>query len=147
VAKKRATSKSKPSGRGSPEAIAKRRAARNLNTLFGDNGRGGPALDGRTEKRRTRLLKELREGRSGRPLKAIEVLTYTTELLELGETLGSIKKSGAKPMRLDLVSEASGVIQQTQREYAFRPEAWKMLGVDLDGSSSAGAKRGRKKSA
>lgn len=144
MAKKRATTKSK-TGRGSPEAIAKRRAARSLNTLFGENRRGGPALDGRTEKRRQRLLKELKEGRSGRPLKAIEVLTHTNELLDLGETLGSIKKSGAKPMRVDLGASSTSVIQQTQQEYNFRPEAWKMLGVDLAGEG-AGA-RGRRKSA
>ncbi len=141
MARARSTTKSKSSGRGSPEAIAKRRAARSLNTLFGENGRGAPALDGRTEKRRQRLLKELREGRDGRPLKAIEVLTHTSELLSLGETLGSIRKSGAKPRRVDLGPEASQVIRRTQQEYRFAPEAWRMLGVDLRGDGRSG--RGR----
>ena len=144
MAKRRATTKSKASGRGSPEAIAKRRAARSLNSLFGDGHRNGPALDGRTEKRRQRLLKELKEGRGGRPLKAIEILTYTNELLELGETLGSIKKSGAKPARADLGPQAQQVIQQTQQEYGFRPDAWRMLGVEI-GPGGAAGKRGKRK--
>ncbi len=143
MARKRATTKSNGTRRGSPEAIAKRRAARSLNSLFGEGLRSGPTLDGRTEKRRQRLLKELREGRGGRPLKAIEILTYTNELLGLGETLGSIKKSGAKPLRMDLGPQAQQVIQQTQHEYGFHPDAWRMLGVELGGEG--GGKRGRRK--
>lgn len=142
MARSRSTSKTKGGGRGSPEAIAKRRAARHLNSLFGEGGRAAGQLDGRTEKRRRRLLAELKDGRNGRALKAIEILTHTNELLELGETLSSIRKAGAKPRKMDISETDHDVVQQTQNEYNFRPEAWKMLGIDIGGGEG---KRGRKK--
>jgi hypothetical protein len=142
VAKSRSTSKTKGGGRGSPEAIAKRRAARHLNSLFGEGGRAAGQLDGRTEKRRRRLLEELKDGRNGRALKAIEVLTHTNELLELGETLSTIRKAGAKPRKMEISEEDQDVVQATQSEYNFRPEAWKMLGIEVGGTDG---KRGRKK--
>lgn len=145
MARSRTTSKSKGGGRGSPEAIAKRRAARQLNSLFGEGGRSGGALDGRTEKRRRRLLAELKDGRNGRPLKAIEILTHTNELLELGETLSSIRKAGAKPLKTAPADIDRAVIEATQQEYNFRPEAWKMLGIEVGGEG--GGRRGRKKKA
>jgi hypothetical protein len=147
VARSRSTGKNKGGGRGSPEAIAKRRAARHLNSIFGEGGRSGGALDGRTEKRRRRLLQELKEGRQGRPLKAIEILTHTNELLELGETLSSIKKAGAKQIKTALSDADRDVVESTQAEYGFRPEAWKMLGIDIGGAAEAAPRRGRKKKA
>ena len=58
-------------GRGSAEAIEKRRVARQLNTLFlGRDARG--KVDGRTEKRRQRLLKEARCAVGSRPRQAGE---------------------------------------------------------------------------
>src|ERR1700722_14776112 len=48
--------------RGSPEAIEKRRAARLFNDVLGGRGASAQKLDGRTEKRRQRLLKELADG-------------------------------------------------------------------------------------
>lgn len=150
MAKRRTTktaTKSKGGGRGSPEAVAKRRAARSLNTMFGSAG-AGPTRDGRTEKRRQRLLTELQEGeRNGRPLKALEVLVNTNELLELGETLSSIRKRGAKPLKAELSDEDMEIVHRTQQEYGFRPEAWKMLGVDLGGPTGTPARRSRKKAA
>lgn len=127
------TRKTKGSGRGSAEAIEKRRAARQLNSLFSDGVKRGTGLDGRTEKRRVRLLKELKEGRRGQPLKAIEVLQHTQELLDIGETLGSIRKSGVKAPRVQLADTEQDVIERTQRAYGFRPEAWKVLGIQLGG--------------
>ena len=142
MARSRKTSKTKGGGRGSKEAIAKRRAARQLNQLFSDGGTRGRGLDGRTEKRRKRL-------------KAIEVLSHTHELLELGETITSIKKTGAKPVKADLNAEDMEIVEATQKEYGFREDAWKMLGVSLGGAKSAPkakaavkkktAKRGRRK--
>ena len=59
-------------------------------------GGGTPAakLDGRTAKRRERLLRELEENRAHgqRELKPLDVLQRIQELLELGEPLTSIKK-------------------------------------------------------
>lgn len=131
MGKSRTTRKSKGGGRGSPEAIAKRRAARTLNSLFGERRSVGARIDGRTEKRRRRLLAELRDGRGGQPLKAIEVLTHTNELLAMGETLSSIRKAGAKPLEVELDDSDMEIVRQTQQEYQFRPEAWTMLGVEI----------------
>ena len=138
MAKRRSTSK-KATGRGSAEAIAKRRAARQLNQLFNEGGSAGRTLDGRTEKRRRRLLDELKKGRKGSPLKAIEILSHTQELLELGETLSSIKKSGAKALKVTLSDADMAIVHATQKEYGFRDEAWRMLGVSLKQPKPAGA--------
>jgi hypothetical protein len=116
-----------PNGRASPEAIEKRRAARQLNTLF--SGRRGPnKLDGRTAHRRVRLLLELKEGRHGRSLKALEVLSHANQLLALGETISSIRKNGVKAPKTDIELDTKLVLR-IQAAYAFRPEAWRLLGV------------------
>ena len=77
--KRRSTAKKTSGGRGSAEAIEKRRAARQLNSLFSGESKRSKGLDGRTEKRRQRLLKELKEGRRGKPLKAIETVAHIRE--------------------------------------------------------------------
>jgi hypothetical protein len=128
-------------GRGSSEAIEKRRVARQLNALFGPGGGQNGKIDGRTEKRRKRLLKELKEGRRGEPLKPIEIVTHANELLELGETLSSIRKNGVciREARgqngiASFSSEQLEAVQRTQSAYGFRPEVWKLLGVNIDRS-------------
>jgi hypothetical protein len=120
-------------GRGSAEAIEKRRVARQLNTLFGGGGGQSGKLDGRTEKRRQRLLKELREGKAGQPLKPIEIVTHANELLEMGETLPGIRKNGVKMPKLDLDGTPDKVdtVLRAQEAYGFRPEVWKLLGLDI----------------
>jgi hypothetical protein len=134
-------------GRGSTEAIEKRRVARQLNALFSaGNGERGK-LDGRTEKRRLRLLKELKEGRRGQPLKPIEVVSHADELLSLGETLGSIRKNGVRTAKLDpgITSDQLEAVQRTQAAYGFRPEVWRLLGIELHkagGGSLPSAGRG-----
>lgn len=144
----------KETRRGSPEAIAKRRAARALNTLF-DESNVAAAVDGRTAKRRRRIVKELQEGRKGEPLKAHEVLSYVTELLEAGETLTGIRKLKPRvPPAPPLTAETVNAIRSTQESYNFDPRAWKVLGVDIEqvvsGASNGaaapkGSKRARKK--
>src|SRR5690348_13932449 len=83
-----------PNRRGSPEAIEKRRAARMFNDVLGGLGTGTGKLDGRTEKRRQRLMKELEAGmaRGSRELKPLDVLQRVQELMDLGEPLSSIRK-------------------------------------------------------
>ena len=49
MAKARKSSKKSSGGRGSAEAIEKRRVARQLNTLLTEGGSSSPKLDGRTE--------------------------------------------------------------------------------------------------
>ena len=80
--------------RGSPEAIEKRRAGRLFNDVLGGRGVGPHKRDGRTEKRRQRMIRELESGkvRGSRELKPLDVLQRVHELLELGEPLRSIRK-------------------------------------------------------
>lgn len=120
-------------GRGSAEAIEKRRVARQLNTLFSGGTSQPGKVDGRTEKRRQRLMKELKEGKSGQALKPIEIVTHANELLELGETLSAIRKNGVKMPRLDLDGTPDKVetVLRAQEAYGFRPEVWKLLGLDV----------------
>ena len=63
-----------PNRRGSPEAIEKRRAARQFNDVLGGRGASAQKLDGRTEKRRQRLLKELEDGVARPPKRPLGVL-------------------------------------------------------------------------
>ena len=121
-------------GRGSAEAIEKRRVARQLNTLFGGGAGQAGKLDGRTEKRRQRLLKELKEGKAGQPLKPIEIVTHANELLEMGETLSTIRKNGVKTPKLEFdgSDEKRETVLRAQEAYGFRPDVWKLLGLDLD---------------
>ena len=135
------TAKKDSSGRGSPEAIEKRRVARQLNTLFSGKAEGGNKLDGRTAKRRLRLLKELKEGRGGRGLKAIEVVSHANELLLMGDALSGIRKNGVKAPRIDIDDAMMKLVARTQAAYGFRPEAWKLLGVQLAGEAK-GPKNG-----
>ncbi|MCA9610070.1 MAG: hypothetical protein KC619_30950 [Myxococcales bacterium] len=141
-AQKRAAKKA-PNRRGAPDAIAKRRASRALNQLF-ESGGTGPGLDGRTLKRKKRLLDELKEGRDGQPLKAVELLKHASDLLELGETLTSLRKLKPKlPSAPTLDADAASVIATAQTAYAFDERAWKLLGVNLDKLAAPPPKRER----
>lgn len=136
-------------GRSSAEAIEKRRVARQLNVLFGEGDARDAKRDGRTEKRRQRLLRELKEGRGGRPLKPIEIITHADELLSLGETLTSLRKNGVRsaPPESSFSSEQLEAVRRVQSAYGFHPEVWKLLGVDVRGGeeSRRGAPSTRKK--
>lgn len=128
----------KPTRRGSPEAIAKRRAARSLNRMF-DQGAVAQAMDGRTLKRKRRLLKELQEGKRGETLKAHEVLAHVTELLGMGENLTTIRKLKPRlPPSPGLTDDMVGVVRETQQSYSFDPRAWKLLGIDIESVMSGG---------
>ncbi len=96
-----------PNRRGSPEAIEKRRVARVFNDILGGRGASSHKLDGRTEKRRQRLLKELEDGkaRGSRELKPLDVLQHVQELMDLGEPLSAIRKI-AKVRKNALPAEA-----------------------------------------
>ncbi len=146
----RAKKSSDKTRRGSPEAIAKRRVARALNRLFEEGGTT-TALDGRTLKRKKRLMKELKDGKAGKPLKALEVLGHVTELLQLGETLTTLRKLKPKlPPAPPVTEESLAIYRETQSQYGFDPKAWKLLGVDLakdDGPAKPAAKAPRKKAA
>ncbi len=132
-------------GRGSAEAIEKRRVARQLNALFGPDGENGKR-DGRTEKRRQRLLKELKEGRAGKALKPIEIITHADELLSLGETLSSIRKNGVRALKSDTNFSGAQLeaVRKAQSAYGFRPEVWKLLGVDVANNADEGRTKRRR---
>lgn len=141
----------KETRRGSPEAIAKRRAARALNTLF-EKGSTETAMDGRTLKRKRRLMQELKEGKRGETLKAHEVLGHVTELLTMGENLTSIRALKPRlPPRPPLTEEVVNAMRETQKAYNYAPQAWRVLGVDIesimaggDGAAPDGAPRRRR---
>ena len=120
-------------GRGSPEAVEKRRAARQLNALLLGSSKSAVELDGRTEKRRQRLIQELKEGRGGEAIKPIDRLSHVNELLGIGENFSSLRKQGIKVTKTPLNDE---VIETAERVQAanpeIRPSAWKILGIDMD---------------
>ena len=127
--------------RGSPEAIEKRKAARIFNDVLGGRGLSSHKLDGRTEKRRQRLLRELENGtaRSGaRELKPLDILQRVQELLDLGEPLSSIRK--VSKARKTALPEGSvvDVVERLHRAYGFRPEAYRFVGIGEDVLRRAG---------
>jgi hypothetical protein len=145
-----ATAKKADNRRGSPEAVKKRRAARHFNELL--SGASSPRLDGRTEKRKERMMAELREGKlraSGRPLKPIDILVRVEELLDLGEPLASIKKV-AKPSRpVQASPDVISGLKSLHAAYGFRPEVYAFVGLDQAicqragiGAPAAGKKKG-----
>lgn len=140
--------------RGSPEAIEKRRAARKLNRLLTEGSAGGASRDGRTARRRARLLRELDEGtrdpRAG--LKPIEVLQRAHDLLELGETLTALRKVIRVHPRPPVdPEEARALLGEIQAAYGFRPEVYEFLGLPAEVVASSGVagegprRRGRPK--
>jgi hypothetical protein len=137
--------------RGSPEAIEKRKAARLFNDILGGRGAGAHKRDGRTEKRRQRLMRELESGkvRGSRELKPLDVLVRVHELMELGEPLRSIRKV-AKVRKTPVPDdEMVDVVSRLHKAYGFRPECYRFVGVGEEVLRSAGvlgaepAKRGR----
>lgn len=130
-------------GRGSPEAVEKRRSARALNTLFAQR-QGAGGLDGRTEKRRRRLIQELKEGRRGKPLKPIDVLTHAAELFELGETLASLKKHGVRSLSAPDTPELREAAQRVRAAYGIPGDAFKLIGLDIDDGGAEPARRRKK---
>jgi hypothetical protein len=126
--------------RGSPEAIEKRRVARVFNDILGGRGASAHKLDGRTEKRRQRLLKELEAGkaRGSRELKPLDVLQRVQELMDLGEPLSSIRKI-AKVRKSTVAPEAIvGVVERLHRAYSFRPEVYRFVGIGEEVLREAG---------
>lgn len=139
-----------PNRRGSPEAIEKRRVARVFNDILGGHGASSHKLDGRTEKRRQRLLKELEAGkaRGSRELKPLDILQRVQELMDLGEPLSSIRK--VAKVKKSAVSPESivGVVERLHRAYSFRPEVYRFVGIGEEVLREAGVlaeagKRGR----
>jgi hypothetical protein len=116
--------------RGSPEAIEKRRVARAFNDLLG-GGAASQKLDGRTEKRRQRLLRELEEGKAHgqKELKPLDVLTRVNELLELGEPPASIRKVWKLPKPVGSSEGTIELVHRLHNAYGFRRETYRFVGI------------------
>ncbi len=130
MARQRKATKSS-GGRGSAEAIEKRRVARQLNSLLTGGSKARSKIDGRTEKRRQRLVAELVDGKGGKPLKPNDAVDHTNELLSLGETIASLKKQGVKPRKTPLTADVVETVERAQSAYSFHPDAWKILGIQV----------------
>lgn len=127
--------------RGSPEAVEKRRVARLFNDVLG-GATSSPQRDGRTEKRRQRLMKELEAGmaRGKRELKPIDVLLRVQELLELGEPMSHLRKV-VKVRSLPPDATADGLVEVVARlheAYGFRAEAYRFVGIADEVLTKAG---------
>ena len=116
--------------RGSPEAVEKRKVARMFNDLLGGKSTHGK-LDGRTEKRRKRLLRELSSGkaRGKKDLTPLDVLVRVQELLEIGEPLAAIRKVAKARKPEALGEDAVRVVERLHRAYGFRAEVYRFVGI------------------
>ena len=135
----RAPLKKAQNRRGSPEAVEKRRAARLFNKAVLGESAEGP--DGRTERRRRRLLQELGRGaaRGGkRGLKPIDVLSRVQELLSLGEPLASLRKVCPRPRPVAVTPDVVEGLRRIHRAYAFPAEAYAFVGLDDEALRQAG---------
>ncbi|HLK38062.1 MAG TPA: hypothetical protein VKU41_14975 [Polyangiaceae bacterium] len=126
--------------RGSPEAIEKRRVARLFNDILGGRGAHAGKRDGRTEKRRQRLMRELESGqaRGSRDLKPLDVLVRVHELIELGEPLRSIRKVAKVRKASVPPEEVVAVVGRLHRAYGFHRECYRFVGVGDDVLREAG---------
>jgi hypothetical protein len=123
TAKKKTPDKTR---RGSPEAVAKRRAARALNSLF-EKGASVEVVDKRKAKRMERLLHELKNGRRGKALKPIDMLSHANSLLvDFGLTTGALRRVRSK-RSAPTDPAALALYQETQATYGFDPRAWIVL--------------------
>lgn len=132
--------------RGSPEAIEKRRAARYFNDVLGGRGAGSQRLDGRTAKRRQRLLHELETGkaRGTRDLKPLDVLLRVQELLDLGEGLSALRKL-VKIKKLGFGDDVPVAVSRLHKAYNFRPEVYRFVGIGDEVLKEAGVSGERKR--
>ncbi len=132
--------RTRASRRAAPDVVDKRRAARRFNALL--EGGGRPAsLDGRTEKRRQRMLAELREGvarASRRALKPIDVLMRVQALLDLGESPASIRRASRPARAVAPSSELIEGLRSLHEAYHFDPAAYGFVGLDEETLRSAG---------
>ncbi len=144
-ARKPRAAKKAENRRGSPEAIEKRRVARAFNDLLGA-GAAAAKVDGRTEKRRARLLQDL-SSESKKELKPIDVLNHVKELIALGETLGSIRKVRSVPRPRPVSDESVELVKRLHVAYEFPLVAYRFVGIGDDALKAAGVIEGAKKAA
>ncbi len=124
--------------RGSPEAVAKRRAGRAFNDLLG----GGPRRDGRSENRRKRLLEELEAGVTarGRALKPLELVAHAHELIDLGEDPKQLRRLSKKRPAVEAESGLLAAVVELHQAYGFHVEAYAVVGIEPEAVAEAVAK-------
>lgn len=131
--------------RGSPEVVEKRRAARLFNDALAKTN-GAARADGRTERRRKRLLAELEQGASRggkKELTPIDVLSRVNELLLLGEPLASIKKVCPPPRAIAVTPALIERIRRLHKAYRFAIAAYRFVGLDAEALARAGIARAK----
>jgi hypothetical protein len=118
--------------------VEKRRLARAFNAMV--LGGGAKARDGRTEKRRARLLQELGDGlaRGKRALSPIDVLVRVQALLDLDEPLGSIRKVCPVRHRVEPSDELVATLRRLHAAYGFSAAAYGFVGVEREALERAG---------
>ncbi len=132
----------KRGGAGDPDVVKRRNLVRQLNRMLEEGSSARKKLDGRSEKRRKRLIEELKKGKKGKPLKPVDRVAHVHELLELGETLTSLRKQGVKFTRPQWTEETLAFAERVQAELGYRPEAWRILGLVFDGGKAKEAPKG-----
>lgn len=112
-----------------------------FNDVLGGRGAAAGKLDGRTEKRRQRLLRELEENKAhgAKELKPLDVLQRVQELLELGEPLSSIRKARRLPKPVVATDATVELIKRLHLAYHFRKEAYRFVGITDETLAEAGA--------
>ncbi len=132
----------KPHGAGDPAVVERRNLVRKLNTMLQKQSAAGKKRDGRSEKRRKRLVEELKKGKKGKPLKPVERIAHVHDLLELGETITTLRRQGVRFERPTWTAESLALAERVQAELGYRPEAWRILGVVFEGGKAKEAPRG-----
>jgi hypothetical protein len=138
---KESAARPRSDARRRPETIRKRRAARAFNELL-----LGPktAPDGRHERRRTRLLRELRQHASGKaPLKPVDVLGRVDALLELDTELAVIEAAVPPPPSLPASPELVQRLRALHEAYGFREACYRFVGIDARQLRIARVKKAR----
>lgn len=123
--------------RGSPEAVEKRRVARAFNERFADAV--APALDGRTARRRTRLLAELAHGHDdGRPFRPLDVLVRVHELLSLGCSEQAIAHAHRPPRSVRVTPDKVALLRRLHEAHGFAPASYRFVGFGPTALAKAG---------
>lgn len=102
-----------------------------FNDLLAEGARA--VRDGRTEKKRRRMLSELKEGvaqAGSQPLKPIDILLRVQALLDLGEPLASIRKVCKPPKAVPGTEAVIDGVRRIHEAYGFAPDAYQFVGID-----------------
>ncbi len=102
--------------------------------------------DGRTERRRKRLLAELERGttQKGADLKPIDVLLRAQALLDLGELFEVISAARKVPPPVKATDELVEGVRDLHSAYTFAAEVYTLVGIEDDVLRRAGVLAGKR---